>query len=39
MIESKKKLTEKVLGAGESWLTELSNTELRNIFELREETL
>jgi SNF2 family DNA or RNA helicase len=39
MIESKKKLTETVLSAGESWLTELSNTELRNIFELRDETL
>jgi SNF2 family DNA or RNA helicase len=39
MIESKKKLTEKVLGAGETWLTELSNAELRNIFELRSETL
>ena len=39
MIESKKKLTENVLGSGESWLTELSNAELRNIFELREEEL
>lgn len=39
MIESKKKLTENVLGSGESWLTELSNAELRNIFELRAENL
>ncbi len=39
MIESKKALAEKVLGAGESWLTELSNAELRNIFELREDVL
>lgn len=39
MIESKKELTQKVLGSGESWLTELSNLELRNIFELREETM
>ena len=37
MIESKKQLTEKVLGSGESWLTDLSNAELRNIFELRAE--
>ena len=39
MIESKKALTEKVLGAGETWLTELSNKELQNIFELRAESL
>ncbi len=39
MIESKKKLTENVLGSGESWLTELSNSELRNMFELRAEAL
>jgi len=39
MIESKKKLTENVLGAGESWLTDLSNSELRDIFELRAEGL
>ncbi len=39
MIESKKKLTETVLGSGESWLTELSNSELRDIFELRAEGL
>jgi SNF2 family DNA or RNA helicase len=39
MIESKKSLTENVLGSGESWLTELSNMQLRDIFELREESL
>ncbi len=39
MIESKKALAEKVLGAGEAWLTELSNTELRNLFELREDVI
>ncbi|MDE2314196.1 MAG: DEAD/DEAH box helicase, partial [Elusimicrobia bacterium] len=39
MIESKKALAENVLGAGEAWLTELSNAQLRDLFELREEAL
>jgi len=34
MIEAKKELAEKVIGAGEGWLTELSNQELREIFAL-----
>ncbi len=38
MIDSKMALTETVLKGGESWLTELSNTQLRQIFELRTET-
>ncbi len=39
MIESKKNLAEKVLGASETWLSELSNAELKNIFELRESAM
>ena len=39
MIESKKALAEKVLGAGEAWLAELSNSQLRDLFELREEVV
>ena len=34
MIEAKKELAEKVIGVGESWLTELSNQELREILAL-----
>jgi SNF2 family DNA or RNA helicase len=39
MIDSKRALAETVLGGGEAWPTELSNTELRRLFELREEAL
>jgi SNF2 family DNA or RNA helicase len=39
MIESKKEVAEKVVGAGEGWLTELSNTELRKIFALGKEAV
>ena len=35
MIDSKKDLAEQVVGVGESWLTELSTTELREVFTLR----
>jgi len=31
MIESKKALAEQVIGAGESWLTELDTDQLRNL--------
>ncbi|MBI4726278.1 hypothetical protein HY768_03470 [candidate division TA06 bacterium] len=31
MIEKKKKLAQSVIGAGESWLTELSTEELRRV--------
>ncbi|MDI6740294.1 MAG: DEAD/DEAH box helicase [Candidatus Edwardsbacteria bacterium] len=34
MIEDKKKLAASVIGAGESWLTELSTSELRRVIEL-----
>lgn len=37
LIESKKALAESVIGAGESWLTELSTDELRDIMTLRKE--
>ncbi len=39
LIESKKALAGQVLGAGENWLTELSNGELRDLFALRREAL
>lgn len=39
MIESKRALAETVLGGGESWLTELSNADLRALFELRDEAV
>ena len=35
MIERKKEVAETVVGAGEGWLTELSNRELKEIFALR----
>jgi SNF2 family DNA or RNA helicase len=35
LIESKKALAESVVGAGESWLTELSTDELRDVMQLR----
>ncbi|MDO8671759.1 MAG: DEAD/DEAH box helicase [Dehalococcoidia bacterium] len=34
MIEQKKELAEKIMGAGETWLTELSTTELRDLISL-----
>jgi SNF2 family DNA or RNA helicase len=39
MIESKRQLAEQVVGTGESWLTELSTDELRDLFELRREAV
>ena len=39
MIESKKEIAEKVVGAGEGWLTELSTTELKELFTLRQEAI
>jgi len=32
MIESKKDISEKVIGTGEGWLTELSNRQLKNFY-------
>jgi SNF2 family DNA or RNA helicase len=39
MIERKKGIAEKVIGAGEAWLTELSTTELKNLFALKKEAI
>jgi SNF2 family DNA or RNA helicase len=39
MIERKKGIAEKVIGAGEAWLTELSTAELKNLFALRKEAI
>jgi SNF2 family DNA or RNA helicase len=36
MIERKKALAERVVGTGEDWLTDLSTTELREVFRLTE---
>jgi len=39
MIEQKMELAENIIGAGESWLTELSTGELRDLLSLRKEAL
>jgi len=39
MIERKKKIAEGVIGTGESWLTELSTAELKDLFTLRREAI
>jgi SNF2 family DNA or RNA helicase len=39
MIESKRQLADQIVGTGESWLTELSTGELRDLFELRREAV
>jgi len=39
LIERKQSLAEKVVGSGESWLTELSTDELKNLFQLRAEAV
>ena len=39
MIERKKEIASQVVGAGEAWLTELSNDNLRDVFRLRREAL
>ncbi len=39
IIERKVQVAENVVGTGESWLTELSNEELKEIFTLREEAV
>lgn len=36
MIDAKKEISEKVIGTGEGWLTELDNKQLREIFALRD---
>ena len=37
MIEIKKEISERVVGAGEGWLTELSNDDLREVLALGKE--
>lgn len=37
MIEHKKEIAGSVVGSGEAWLTKLSNTELKELFALRDE--
>jgi SNF2 family DNA or RNA helicase len=39
MLESKLQLADQIVGAGESWLTEMSTDELRHLFELRKEAV
>ena len=39
MIERKKEVAEKVVGTGEGWLTELSTTELKELFALRQDAV
>jgi SNF2 family DNA or RNA helicase len=39
MIERKKKVAKDVIGTGEAWLTELSNSQIREIFALRKEAI
>jgi SNF2 family DNA or RNA helicase len=39
MIERKKEIAERVIGAGEGWLTELSTSELKDLFALRKEAI
>lgn len=38
LIESKKALSEQVVGSGENWLTEMSDDELRGLISLQGET-
>ncbi|OGP86993.1 MAG: helicase SNF2, partial [Deltaproteobacteria bacterium RBG_13_65_10] len=39
MIERKKEMAEKVVGAGEGWLTELSTAELKELFKLSKDAV
>ncbi len=39
MIERKKAVAEHVIGTGEAWLTELSTSEIKSLFALRQEAL
>jgi SNF2 family DNA or RNA helicase len=39
MIEGKRQIAANVVGTGEDWLTELSTTELKELFTLRQEAL
>jgi superfamily II DNA or RNA helicase len=39
MIERKKAVADKVIGTGEAWLTELSTSEIKSLFALRQEAI
>jgi hypothetical protein len=39
MIERKKDVAGRVVGAGEAWLSELSNAQLRELFALNREAV
>jgi SNF2 family DNA or RNA helicase len=39
MIEQKRELAESIVGSGETWLTEMSNTELKELFALSREAV
>jgi SNF2 family DNA or RNA helicase len=39
MIEQKKDLAERIVGAGESWLTEMSTDQLKELFALSREAV
>ncbi len=39
MIEKKKDIAEQVIGAGEGWITELSNKDLKELWKLRKEAM
>jgi SNF2 family DNA or RNA helicase len=39
MIERKQNVAERVVGAGEEWLTEMSNDQVRDLFALRQEAI
>jgi SNF2 family DNA or RNA helicase len=39
LIESKREIAEQVIGAGEGWLTELSNRQLKQVFALGKEAV
>ena len=39
MMERKRDVAERIVGAGEGWLTELSNAELRQVFALSDEAV
>src|ERR1700752_5436398 len=39
MIDRKQQVASRVVGTGEEWLTEMSNDQLRDLFELRQEAI
>lgn len=39
MIESKQSLADSIVGTGEGWLTELSTTQLKELFALRQDAV